>query len=93
MNNWSPVAEYQFAYDEATDSATLTIEIAAEVEFKVTVGPEWSIEFNSGNATFPAEAFADNGGNIKCVAAGKYTFTITDVTKDTRALTIVAAAE
>lgn len=93
MNNWSPVAEYQFAYDEATDSATLTIEIAAEVEFKVTVGPEWSIEFNSGNATFPAEAFADNGGNIKCVAAGKYTFTIIDVTKDTRALTIVAAAE
>lgn len=93
MNGWAAVAEYQFAYDEATDSATLTIEIAADVEFKVTVGPEWSIEFNSSTAQYSADAFADAGGNIKCVAAGKYTFTITDVTKDSRALTIVAAAE
>ena len=91
MNSWSAVAEYQFAYDAATDSATLTIDVEADVEFKVTVGPEWSIEFNSGNATFDAAQFADAGGNIKCVAAGKYTFKITDVTKDTRALTISAA--
>jgi hypothetical protein len=91
MNSWSPVAEYQFAYDAATDSATLTIDLEADVEFKVTVGPEWSIEFNAGTAQYAAEQFADAGGNIKCVAAGKYTFTITDVTKDSRALTIVAA--
>ena len=93
MNSWSDVDEYKFAYDAATDTATITIEIALDVEFKVTVGTGWAIEFGAGNATFPAEAFADNGGNIKCIAAGKYTLTITDVTKDTRALTIVAAAE
>lgn len=93
MNGWAAVAEYQFAYDAATDSATITIEIEADVEFKVTVGPEWSIEFNAGTAQYPADAFADAGGNIKCIAAGKYTFTITDVTKDSRALTIVTAAE
>lgn len=91
MNGWAAVEEYQFAYDEATDTATITIEIAADVEFKVTVGPDWSIEFNAGTATFSADAFADAGGNIKCIAAGKYTFTITNVTKDTRALTIAAA--
>ena len=91
MNSWSAVAEYQFAYDAATDSATLTIDLEADVEFKVTVGPEWSIEFNAGTAQYAAEQFADAGENIKCVAAGKYTFTITDVTKDSRALTIVAA--
>lgn len=91
MNSWSAVAEYQFAYDAATDSATLTIDLEADVEFKVTVGPEWSIEFNAGTAQYDAEQFADAGENIKCVAAGKYTFTITDVTKDSRALTIVAA--
>ena len=91
MNNWSAVAEYQFSYDEATDSATITVEIEQDAQFKVTVGPEWSIEFNSGNTNFPADAFADDGGNIKCIAAGKYVFTITDVTKDTRALTIAVA--
>lgn len=91
MNNWGAVAEYQFQYDEATDTATLTVALEENVEFKVTVGPEWTIEFNAGNAQFSAEAFADAGGNIKCIAAGTYVFTITDVTKDTRALTIAAA--
>ena len=91
MNGWSAVAEYQFQYDEATDTATFTVAIEANVEFKVTVGPEWTIEFNSGNAQYSADAFADAGGNIKCIAAGTYVFTITDVTKDTRALTIAAA--
>lgn len=91
MNGWAAVEEGKFTYDEATDTATLTIAIEADVEFKVTVGPEWSIEFNAGTATFDAEAFADADGNIKCIAAGTYVLTITDVTKDTRALTIVAA--
>ena len=91
MNGWSAVAEYQFQYDEATDTATFTVAIEENVEFKVTVGPEWTIEFNSENAQYSADAFADAGGNIKCIAAGTYVFTITDVTKDTRALTIAAA--
>ena len=91
MNGWTAVAEYQFQYDEATDTATFTVAIEENVEFKVTVGPEWTIEFNSGNAQYSDAAFADAGGNIKCIAAGTYVFTITDVTKDTRALTIAAA--
>lgn len=91
MNGWSAVEEGKFTYDEATDTATLTIAIEADVEFKVTVGPDWSIEFNAGTAVFSAEEFADNGGNIKCLVAGTYVLTITDVKKDTRALTIVAA--
>lgn len=91
MNGWAAVEEGKFTYDEATDTATLTIAIEADVEFKVTVGPDWSIEFNAGTAVFSAEEFADNGGNIKCLVDGTYVLTITDVTKDTRALTIVAA--
>ena len=91
MNGWAAVEEGKFTYDEATDTATLTIAIEADVEFKVTVGPEWSIEFNAGTAVFSAEEFADNGGNIKCLVAGTYVLTITDVTKNNRALTIVAA--
>lgn len=91
MNGWAAVEEGKFTYDAATDSATLTITIEADVEFKVTVGPDWAIEFNAGTAVFSAEEFADNGGNIKCLVAGTYVLTITDVKKDTRALTIVAA--
>ena len=91
MNGWAAVEEGKFIYDEATDTATLTIAIEADVEFKVTVGPDWAIEFNAGTAIFNAEQFADNNGNIKCIAAGTYVLTITDVTKDVRALTIVAA--
>lgn len=91
MNGWAAVEEGKFAYDAATDTATLTITIEADVEFKVTVGPDWSIQFNSGNTELPAEAFIAAGENIKCIAAGTYVFTITDVTKDSRALTIVAA--
>lgn len=91
MNGWAAVEEGKFTYDAATDSATLTIAIEADVEFKVTVGPDWSIEFNAGTAIFNAEQFANSNGNIKCIAAGTYVLTITDVTKDVRALTIVAA--
>ena len=91
MNGWTDVEEGKFAYDAATDTATLTIAIDADVEFKVTVGTGWSIQFNSGNTELPAEAFIAAGENIKCVAAGTYVLTITDVTKDSRALTIVAA--
>ena len=91
MNGWAAVEEGKFTYDAATDSATLTITIEADVEFKVTVGPDWAIEFNAGTAIFNAEQFADNNGNIKCIAAGTYVLTITDVTKDVRSLTIVAA--
>ena len=65
MNGWAAVEEGKFTYDAATDSATLTITIEADVEFKVTVGPDWAIEFNAGTAIFNAEQFADNNGNIK----------------------------
>lgn len=91
MNGWAAVEEGKFAYDAATDTATLTITIESDVEFKVTVGPDWTIQFNSGNTELDAEAFTAAGENIKCIAAGTYVLTITDVTKDSRALTIVAA--
>ena len=92
MNEWLVNADYKFSYDEATDTATITVTLAENAEFKATVGEGWDIALGADKATFAAEAFEGlEGGNIKCLVAGTYVLTITDVTKDTRALTIVAA--
>lgn len=87
---WDPVEAGLFVYNAETDTATLTIALVANDEFKVTVGADWGIQFNASNATLLEGAF-EGTDNIKCLVAGTYVLTITDVTKDTRALTIVAA--
>ena len=87
---WDAVEAGLFTYDAETDTATLTIALAENDEFKVTVGTEWGIQFNASTATLLEGAF-EGTDNIICLVAGTYVLTITDVTKDTRALTIVAA--
>lgn len=90
MNEWSDNDAFKFTYDEATDTATLTLEIAADAEFKVTIGTGWSKEFNSSSATYDATQFGGSG-NIVCLVAGTYVLTVTNVTGEAPALTIALA--
>ena len=88
MNGWSANDDYKLAYDEATDVATIEVELAVGDEFKVA-DPSWNPQFAFGSLE-DTTGFEDNGGNIKVAVAGTYVITVTDVSvKASRACTIV----
>ena len=87
MNGWSDNDEYKLAYDEATDTATITVEIQAGQGFKVA-DSSWANQFGAG---------ADNtivhndGGsaNLTVETSGTYVITITNASSPAATCTIV----
>ena len=78
MNSWGTEAAYLLAYDEATDTATLTVTFAEGDQFKIATAG-WEKEFNSGTISAPEGAFGGSG-NIECLVAGTYEIVIANVT-------------
>ena len=94
-NNWGTVDAYKLAYDAATDTATVTITVAAGDQFKIAEA-SWNnaTTISAANATFDAAQFADLGEpdhNISVLVGGTYVITVTNVNSADRTCTIVAA--
>lgn len=94
-NNWGTVDAYKLAYDAATDTATVTITVAAGDQFKIAEA-SWNnaTTISAANATFDAAQFADLGEpdhNISVLVGGTYVITVTGVSTAARTCTIVAA--
>ena len=90
MNGWSDNDSFKLAYDEASDTATITVTFAAGDEFKVATS-SWDPQFNSATTTMDAACFGANGENISVITGGTYVITVTNVSTAERACTIVAA--
>ncbi len=78
MNEWSDNNDYALTPAADKQSATITLNLAADAEFKVA-DHGWSSAKNLGYVDSLPAAFANNGGNIKVVEAGRYTITVTIV--------------
>ena len=94
-NLWGTVDAYKLAYDAETDTATVTITVAAGDQFKIAES-SWNnaTTISAANATFDATCFADLGEpdhNISVLVAGTYVITVTGVSTAARTCTIVAA--
>ena len=84
MNGWGTTNA--LVYDEATDSASLEVTVAAGQSFKVA--PEnWGLLDNAYNFGTGEEGYVANGGNIS-LEAGIYIVKVTGVCHGTPALTI-----
>ena len=87
MNSWGANDAYKLAYDAETDTATITVEIQAGVEFKIA-DADWTVEFAQG-----AEGLVTKGGsNIKLNETATYVITVTNANSPARACTIEKAA-
>lgn len=90
VNGWSDNDDYKLAIDG--DTATLTVELEANVEFKIATS-NWNPEFGWGKFVDQTNGMlGDNGGNIKVLTAGVYTFVVTDL-NGTPVLTVTAEAK
>ncbi len=95
LNEWGTPDTHKLAYDEATDTATITVAIAAGDQFKIAEA-SWNnaTTISAQNATFDAAQIADlgpNDYNMQAIVSGTYVITITNVSQDTRTCTIVLA--
>lgn len=63
--------------EQADGTWVKTLDIAADVEFKVRKGSDWDT-FNDIAVSFPEGAFEQSsmGQNVKCLTAGSYTLTL-----------------
>ena len=88
MNGWSCAEGYALAYDAATNTATITVEIQAGQGFKVA-DESWANQFGLKDGVLVAN---DGGsGNITVETSGTYVITVTGVNTPEVACTIVAA--
>ena len=95
MNEWGTNDSYKLAYDEATDTATITVTLNAGDTFKIAE-ESWNnaTTISAENASYETTCFADAGGNdhnISVLVAGTYVITVTGVNSDIRTCSIVAA--
>ena len=86
IKGWSANAQYKLAYDESSNSSSITVEFVADELFKVA-DSGYTHQFNASNIPAGNEDFVDSndGGNIKVVNAGTYKITVNNVTGDTPA--------
>lgn len=88
MNGWSDNDDYKLAYDAATDTATITLTIEANTEFKIA-DSSWANQFGQGEAGL---VHNDGGsGNIKVTETASYVITITKANTPEASCTIVKA--
>ena len=78
MNGWGNVDAYKVINNLDTMSATIEVELAKDVEFKIA-DANWKHEFNFGKTQLDKTCFADKGGNIQCTKAGTYVITISKI--------------
>lgn len=88
MNDWGVKDEYKVVINFETMVATIELEIAAEVEFKVA-NDDWKKEFNAATIKADEGLLAVKEGNIKVAESGTYVITVTGVNTANPICTIV----
>jgi len=89
MNGWSDNDSYKLAYDEATDTATITVAIEAGQGFKIA-DSSWANQFGAGADN--TIVHNDGGsGNLTVATSGNYVITITNASTPDATCTIVLA--
>lgn len=87
MNGWSANDDYKLVYDAATNSATITLQIEAGVEFKIS-DANWVVDF--GYAA-DGVTLVQKGYNMTVATTGTYVITVTGVDTAEIACTIALA--